>query len=125
MSRDLSRQLIGRAMRLAAAVRDYEVGDVAAVITNTDSQHLRALCVTLAAMVDVDKPASELLAWNDAGLPDPLPFHRTRSEHGTHARFNLHKQHGERPCLDCVEGERVYQRHRQRRRRAEARRAAS
>lgn len=41
-------------------------------------------------------------------------------DHGTHAAFTRHKNHGETPCTDCIEGERQYQADRYERRKVAA-----
>lgn len=43
------------------------------------------------------------------GLCRPCRDSSRVREHGSHAGFNQHKRRNERPCLDCVAAERVYQ----------------
>jgi hypothetical protein len=104
-------EVIDAAGQLACAVRDYDTRLVARILNANDPA---AIAVTLAAMVDIDRTPSDLLAWNDAAIK---PGGRRPLPHGTHAAFNLHRFHGQEPCESCRAGEREYQRARQRRRR--------
>jgi len=55
---------LDRAQRLAAIVHgDGGPDEVAQLLTGLDREALYALCVALAAMVDVDRTVAELLAW--------------------------------------------------------------
>lgn len=56
------------------------------------------------ARPDLPRIAAQLAEHLAVLTPAPL------RGHGTHAAFNRHKNHGEQPCVPCVEGERVYQR---------------
>lgn len=106
---------VSRAMRLAAAVHDYEQLDVHDLLSELTRGDLYGVAVALAAMVDVDQTPRQLLAWNDPDSSDKPG--RFMAPCGTHAAFNRHKSRGETPCPDCREGERVFQRHRRRRER--------
>jgi len=114
---DLSTKTIGRAMQLAAAVRDYDALAVQNLL-QVPATEIRAVAVTLAAMVNVDATPTELLAWNDEPALN-AGRERGLQPHGTHAAFNRHKSAGESPCAPCVHAERTYQRIRSRRRRME------
>lgn len=113
---NLPTKAVGDAMTLTAAVHDYDSESVRVVLERSSRSHLHAVIVSLAAMVNVDATPSELLAWNDTET-DPVEL----MPHGTHAAFNRHKGRGETPCPSCADGERRYQRLRNRRRRNEQR----
>lgn len=129
---------IGVAVRLVGAVHEQGPSDVAAIIGRLDTRELRALAVTLAALVPDDYSPAELLAWNDsryttrvtpvASTQPPLfpaiAVTRQLKPHGTHAAFMLHRKHREEPCAPCWHGEREYQRNRKRRNRADERQSA-
>jgi len=60
---------VARAQQLAAIVHgDGDVEDVADLLHECDTDGLYALAVTLAAMVDVDRCPSDLLAWADLSV---------------------------------------------------------
>lgn len=60
---DLAESLVPVAARLVGAVHDDGVGDVGRVLAGVDPAHMPALAVVLAAMVDPDLSATDLLAW--------------------------------------------------------------
>jgi hypothetical protein len=60
------------AVDLVAAVRDYDPREVWGTLhlrNQRDPLRLIALCVALAAMVPVDRPTRDLLAWTDGLVP--------------------------------------------------------
>ncbi|ROP45932.1 hypothetical protein [Pseudokineococcus lusitanus] len=102
----LLQDAIPRALTLAGSIRDEGHEAVAAVTADLTRDELVALAVALAAMVDVDAPASDLLAWVDE--PEPTPA-QLRAWHAAWKR-------GEQDDV-TREGERLYQawRHREQR----------
>jgi hypothetical protein len=114
------------ALQLVDAVHRADRLDIARIVADAD---LPALAVVLAAMVDEDKPVSELLAWardlrvRPAGARKGSKAPRLLQPCGTHAAYTRHRSRGEEPCEACVIGERLYQRNRPGKR-AGARRAA-
>lgn len=58
-----ARDGIRRAQHLAALVRDEGPDGIGAYLDDLDQNQLYALTVTLAAMVPLDQPADDLLAW--------------------------------------------------------------
>jgi hypothetical protein len=65
---ELADALIPIAAELVGTVRDYGPADVAAVLARVPDGRHDALAVVLAAMVDPDATAGELLAWTRGGL---------------------------------------------------------
>src|SRR5438874_2361003 len=63
---DLPPKTLRAAQLLTGAVHDEGPAEVAAILRPLAPQQLRALAVTLAAMVPVDYSPAELLAWNDS-----------------------------------------------------------
>src|SRR4051794_33551727 len=126
---NLPTEAVATAVRLAGAVHDDGPDEVAAILRHLKPQDLRAVVVTLAAMVPVEYTPVELLAWNDnrytqraaAPAPDRQPplfpavmVTRELRPHGTHAAFVRHRNNSEEPCEACWHGEREYQRNRKR-----------
>lgn len=69
MSADLDalvEQMFAPATRLACAVRDADLEESHAVLSPLDDMSKNALCVALAALVPVDSPLNDLLAWRRA-----------------------------------------------------------
>lgn len=133
---NLPAEAVATAVRLAGAVHDDGPDEVGAILRHLTPQQLRALAVTLAAMVPVEYTPVELLAWNDhryarpaaAPAPDRQPplfpavmVTRELRPHGTHAAFVRHRTNKEEPCEACWHGEREYQRNRKRQVRSAAR----
>ncbi|GAA2022408.1 hypothetical protein WDZ16_13020 [Pseudokineococcus marinus] len=79
----LLEEAMPRALALAGAVRDEGVEGVAAVTDRLERDELVALAVALAALVDVDAPASDLLAWAE---PAPESPEQLRSWHAAWKR---------------------------------------
>lgn len=77
---DLIEALIPEAAFLAIAVRERDRGDIAARLAGLSRHELEALAVLLAAMVDAERPMSDLLGWidfNEHG--EPLGGQRSRA----------------------------------------------
>ena len=68
MSTELADSLVPIAAQLVGTVREYGPDDVAAVLARVPEGRHDALAVILAAMVDPDSSASDLLAWTRGGL---------------------------------------------------------
>jgi len=102
----LVEEALPRALELAGSIRDEGHEAVAAVTDPLDRDELVALAVALAAMVDVDAPASDLLSWTDEPEPSRAQL---RAWHAAWKR-------GEQDDI-TREGERLYQawRHREQR----------
>lgn len=64
----LAEKALVRAQQLACAVRE-SVHDVADVVAGLVHDELVALAVACAAMVDIERPASDLLTWLDRPAP--------------------------------------------------------
>ena len=64
-TQQLTEELLPIAAELIGCVHDYGPAEVAAVLASVPDGRHDALAVVLAAMVDPDRPASELLAWVD------------------------------------------------------------
>jgi len=60
---DLAENLVPVAGQLVGAVHDDGIGAVARILSGVHPDHMYALAVVLAAMVDPDSPPSELLGW--------------------------------------------------------------
>lgn len=72
----LVEQLVPVACRLVGAVRDGDPADVAGVLKSVPSGRYDALLVVVAAMVNPDLTARDLLAWASEELPDEPPVAR-------------------------------------------------
>jgi hypothetical protein len=119
----LAASLIGPAMRLAGIVRDEDPEAGAELIRGLTAEQRGALPFILAAMVDVDRTAGELLAWVPgmdappvrlraltpvAPAADLLGSRRRRRgrrgddpECGTPEGFRAHQGRAEDPCGPC------------------------
>lgn len=64
---ELAEACVPVAAQLIATVRDYGPDDVRAVLATVPQGRYDALCVVLAAMVDPDSNAAQLLEWTTAG----------------------------------------------------------
>jgi hypothetical protein len=67
---DLAEKGVQRATRLVYAVRYEGAWDVAQITDPCNRDDLVALCVALAAMVDVEASVSDLLAWVPGDVKD-------------------------------------------------------
>lgn len=97
-----------RAIELVGVVRDGAKHDVARLTRDLDRTQLIALAVSVAALVDPEKPPSDLLAW----LPTP-PGER----HEIYPGWTIdelraaHAAHGRGVRMDrIIAGEQLYQR---------------
>jgi hypothetical protein len=95
---ELARQARYDATNLACRVRDDQPRDVWTDIVALEQTRLLACCIALAAMVPVDRPVSELLAWTDEFDPEIAHAAELRSAHAAHARGETAAwvRHGER-----------------------------
>ena len=84
-------QLLPIAAELIGCVHDYGPAEVADVLARVPEGRHDALAVVLAAMVDPDRPAAELLAWLEQ------PVHSRDGFEPTSIRPDL----ALRPCPDC------------------------
>lgn len=112
---------IPRALELVDAVRRWDRQDVRAALADAD---LPALCVTLAAMVDQDRPLADLLGWTEEHNDD-FDGWRWADVLAAHAQFEAHRYRGVEPSEHVREGQRVYDRVRARDRRAAQRAQAA
>lgn len=109
-------QALPLALELVDAVRRADRLDVRCVLDRADTP---ALLVVLAAMVNDDRPVSDLLGWVPNDNVRPLRTARQRRARllrpcGTHAAFIRHKERGEPIDAACLTEERRYQRDRKR-----------
>ncbi len=92
----LAEECVPLATELACLVHDQEVGAIAEFVAQLDAAHTRGLLVVLAAMVPLDQPVGDLLAWTATEPPA-----RHLRPCGTLAAYRRHLRHGERPCERC------------------------
>jgi hypothetical protein len=93
--------LVPIAAELVGTVRDYGIDDVRAVLARVPHGNLDDLAVVLAAMVDPDQSARDLLAWVD---PERQPRRaRYPREHGTLRGYRQHSYQDpyDPPCSPC------------------------
>ena len=110
---------VRRAQRLACAVRDDGAWEVARQTDDLSHVELVALAVALAAMVPLDRSAADLLAWVDGpALPAGQRFPDLRWSDDALRLAHCAWNRGERDPWS-TEGERLYQRARHQRRKAE------
>ena len=113
----LAEVAVGRAQRLACAIRDDGAWEVARITDDLSRDELVALAVVLAAMVPLDRSVADLLAWVQQPLPAGQRFPDLRwspeALRLAHASWNR----GERDPWS-TEGERLYQQARHERRKA-------
>lgn len=115
---DRAEQALPLALELVDAVRRADRNDVQCVLDRADAP---ALLVVLAAMVDDNRPVSDLLGWVPA---DNVRQMRAAGQRrglrpcGTHAAFIRHTARGEPIDPACLAEERRYQRERTRTRRS-------
>lgn len=133
----LAEQALSRAQRLACAVRD-SIAAVDDVTRGLDRDELVALAVALAALVDIERPASDLLTWLELPAPERASARHPyflpagyRFQADTWTTTDLRTAHAAWCAGDrdqwTKEGERVYQRRAYLRRKAardQARKAA-
>jgi hypothetical protein len=99
---DLAESLVPVAARLVGSVRDDGPVDVAMILSGIPGDHLPALAVVLAAMVDPERTPGQLLAWTQ---PDYVPPKRTGRkpyprEHGTDRGYHQHRERDDMPACD-------------------------
>jgi hypothetical protein len=129
---DLAESMVMPAMELAFLVRDEDRETIGAWMDSCGipaDQPVRALLVVLAAMVDVDRAADDLLAyvtWDEHGRPlegmtPVLPIFTApddyAADHGSWAAYVRHMRAGERDrvaleACGCAEAARAYSRER-------------
>ncbi len=100
---DLADALVPVAAELIGTVRDFDPADTAEILDRVGvlDERSRALVVTLAAMVPVDRSPSELLAWTRVTIPPkPRPERRLPREHGTLRGYRQHGP-GDPACGPC------------------------
>ena len=117
---DNAQRLLQIALDLATVVHDESRDAIHATVAGIEPEDRDALLVVLAALVDVDRPVADLLAWvtwDEHGAPITSAHRNTvdvparvRRHHAAYAR-------GERAPI-IVEDERTYQRQRKRAQRA-------
>lgn len=105
----LADRSVARGAQLACMVRDEGREAIGEFLDGLDVQDLYGLAVALAAMVPIDRPASDLLEWIDWADESMWSQHNLRAAHAAYSR-------GIRDDF-TITGERVYQRHAGRRRR--------
>lgn len=112
---------IPQALELVDAVRRFDRGDVRHIIATAD---LPALAVALAAMVDQDRSLTDLLGWTEEqdGLVDGW---RWPDVLAAHAEWEAYRYRGIPAPEHVADGQRVYDRVRARRRRADAKAGAA
>lgn len=116
---ELATALFPLVLRFVGAVRDESPDETAQIYAEIAPAHADAFAVILAAMVDVDQPTRDLLAWVDGGsdLSD-LPFSKDEDDWTPTALAKAHRLYkaGSRD-LRVRLGERISERVRARRRR--------
>lgn len=98
--------LVPIAAELVGTVRDYGPDDVAAVLARVPQGRHDALAVVLAAMVDPDRTAYELLAWTGGPVQSrdkpPVGVALPR-EHGSERGYQQHRHRRDLPaCGPCL-----------------------
>lgn len=123
---------VRRALAFVGIVHNFGPQQIGKHLAGLTRRDLEVLTITLAAMVPENATPEGLLAWlrPDERHTRPLSpttrshlglLHRPPlKDHGTHAAYNRHKAHGETPCAECIDGERIYQHQRHLRRKAAA-----
>jgi len=115
----LAEAAVQRGQRLACAIRDDGAWEVARITDPLSRVELVALCVALAAMVPLDRSVADLLAWlDDAPLPVGQRFPDLAWSPDSLRMAHAAWSRGERDMW-AGEGERLYQRARHQRRKAE------
>ncbi len=113
----LADSLIGVGMRLAGMVHDEDPQDAAQFVAGLAPDRVWALPYVMAAMIDIERTATELLAWAPFTVPNGLvgatgvapssvllrarPRPTQTLECGTPAAWERHVAHGEEPCDAC------------------------
>ncbi|GAA2692182.1 hypothetical protein GCM10010412_082940 [Nonomuraea recticatena] len=108
----LGERTLQAALNLALLVRDEDSASCQAFVQSLPQAERDALPYILAALVPVDRPASELLewiTWDERGRPIG-PQCQTRHVPATPATAKRHRDHGEQLCPQCREAEQRYRR---------------
>jgi len=84
-------QLVSLALELACRIRDEDPAETHAALAELQPDDLIALATVMAALIDIDRPVSELLAWTEEPArqwPDTAPevTQDMRAAHAHHAR---------------------------------------
>lgn len=103
---ELAEDLVPIAAELVGTVRDYGPDDVLAVLSRVPGGRHDALAVVLAAMVDPDRTAHELLAWTGGPVQSrdkpPVGVALPR-EHGSERGYQQHRHRRDLPaCQPCL-----------------------
>lgn len=115
----LAEEAVRVAQRLACAIRDDGAYEVARITDPLSREQLVALAVALAAMVPLDRPVADLLAWVDGPvLPEGQRFPELRWSEEALRMAHTAWVGGDRDPW-TTEGERMYQHARHERRKAE------
>lgn len=103
----LAERMIPKACELACLVRDHDSTAIGEFIQALSDEERTALLVVQAAMIPVDQPTGDLLAWIDFD-EHGRPLSALRGVNGrvvqpcgTYAAWQRHKNHGEAPCGPC------------------------
>ena len=125
---DLPPGAVACALELVGAVRDRDAAQVAHTLRNAAGHDgLEALAVTLAAMVDDERPLNELLAWcTPAHADDVLAWRRALTDKQCRDYRNAYNGGNREP--ETVDGKREWERRasaKQRRRAARTLRSVS
>jgi len=110
----LADSLIGVGMRLAGIIHDEDPADAWSLVEGLSDDRRWAVPFVMAAMIDIEKTATELLAWADIKVPFSLigatsvapsslllrerPRPTKLAECGTQAAWDRHIANGEEPC---------------------------
>lgn len=96
----LAEELVPIAAELVGTVRDYGPESVAEVLARVPGGRHDALAVVLAAMVDPEQTARDLLSWIDREPPRQTRYPR---EHGTLRGYRQHSYRNpyDPPCAPC------------------------
>lgn len=129
--RILINSVVGAALRLTGIVHLEDPADAARLLDGLSDQKRALLPLVLAAMVNIDRTADELLGWLRYSPPTQMrgvtavapssvlmrqrPGRRRIAECGTHNGFNSHVNHGEDPCDECLIANAAWERDRKRR----------
>ncbi len=113
----VAESVIGVALRLAGIIHDDDPAEGAALVAGLDDEQRTVLPFVLAALVDVDKTASEMLGWLGWTTPGPLgrltavaPAYALQLQPrptnsvsicGTRDGWRAHHRDGDEPCEAC------------------------
>jgi hypothetical protein len=126
----LARRMVPVAASLACTVREEDATSIGELLDGFTKQELYGLVVVLSALVPVDSPVGDLLAWADwseeatAIMNPPQPVTRDLRPCGTTAAWARHYARGELPCDPCRQAKAVDSAERKARRQQEEASAA-